>query len=193
MSINIGQPISHRLDHLLSGVRAEIALKVYGEDIDTLRTLAEQFREKLGGIGGIVDLQVEKQVRIPQLRVAVNFDRIALYSITPSAITEALEGLSNGRVVSQILQGNKRFDVVVRLKDADRSTEGLSNLLVATPAGHIPLRLVATVTETDGSWRDRGKRRHLGLSSFRGCRLPHPPHIVNLCGVTAFAGRLSCA
>ena len=173
MSVNIGQPISHRLDHLLSGVRAEIALKIYGDDIDTLRTLAEQFQEKLASIGGLVDLQVEKQVRIPQLRVAVNFERIALYGITPSAIIEALEGLSNGRVVSQILQGNKRFDVVMRLKDADRSTEGLSGLLIATPSGHIPLRLVATVTEDDGPnqiLRENAQRRIvvLGNSDGRG-------------------------
>jgi heavy-metal exporter, HME family len=173
MATNVGQPISHRLDHLLSGVRAEIALKVYGDDIDTLRTLAEQFREKLAGIGGLVDLQVEKQVRIPQLRVAVNFERIALYSITPSAITEALEGLSNGRVVSQILQGNKRFDVVVRLRDSDRSTEGLTRLLIATPAGHIPLGLVAKVTEEDGPnqiLRENAQRRIVVLGNSDGKR-----------------------
>ncbi|MGX9105197.1 efflux RND transporter permease subunit, partial [Escherichia coli] len=93
------------------------------------------FRDKLSAIPGLVDLQVEKQVRIPQLRVAVNFERIALYGITPSAITEALDGLSNGRVVSQIIQGNKRFDVVMRLADADRSTEGLAKLLIPTPGG----------------------------------------------------------
>ena len=171
MSVNIGQPISHRLDHLLSGVRAEIALKVYGDDIDTLRTLAEQFREKLAGIGGLVDLQVEKQVRIPQLRVAVNFERIALYGISPSSITEALDGLSNGRVVSQILQGNKRFDVVVRLKDADRTSEGLSNLLIATPGGHIPLSLVANVTEEDGPnqiLRENAQRRIVVLGNSDG-------------------------
>jgi heavy-metal exporter, HME family len=171
MSINLGQPISHRLDHLLSGVRAEIALKVYGDDLDTLRTLAEQFREQLTGVRGLVDLQVEKQVRIPQLRVAVNFERIALYGITPSAITEALEGLSNGRVVSQILQGNKRFDVVVRLKDADRTTEGLTRLLISTPAGHIPLGLVATVTEEDGPnqiLRENAARRIVVLANSDG-------------------------
>jgi heavy-metal exporter, HME family len=171
MSINLGQPISHRLDHLLSGVRAEIALKVYGDDLDTLRTLAEQFREQLSGVKGLVDLQVEKQVRIPQLRVAVNFERIALYGITPSAITEALEGLSNGRVVSQILQGNKRFDVVVRLKDADRTTEGLTRLLIATPAGHIPLGLVATVTGEDGPnqiLRENAARRIVVLANSDG-------------------------
>jgi heavy-metal exporter, HME family len=171
MSINLGQPISHRLDHMLSGVRAEIALKVYGDDLDTLRTLAEQFREQLSDVKGLVDLQVEKQVRIPQLRVAVNFERIALYGITPSAITEALEGLSNGRVVSQILQGNKRFDVVVRLKDADRTTEGLTRLLIATPAGHIPLGLVATVTEEDGPnqiLRENAARRIVVLANSDG-------------------------
>jgi heavy-metal exporter, HME family len=171
MNINIGQPISHRLDHLLSGVRAEIALKVYGEDIDTLRTLAESFRERLSGIKGLVDLQVEKQVRIPQLRVAVNYERIALYGITPSSVTEALEGLSNGRVVSQILQGNKRFDIVVRLKDADRTTEGLANLLIATPQGHIPLWLVATVTEDDGPnqiQRENAQRRIVVLGNSDG-------------------------
>ncbi|TIS17037.1 MAG: efflux RND transporter permease subunit, partial [Mesorhizobium sp.] len=68
-TLNVGQPISHRLDHMLSGVRAEVALKIYGDDIDTLRSTAEMLREKLSGVQGLVDLQVEKQVRIPQLRV----------------------------------------------------------------------------------------------------------------------------
>jgi HME family heavy-metal exporter len=173
MAVNIGQPISHRLDHLLSGVRAEIALKIYGEDLDALRTLAETLREKLSRIDGLVDLQIEKQVRIPQLRVAVNYERIALYGITPSAVTEALEGLSNGRVVSQILQGNRRFDVVLRLQDADRSTQGLSKLLLPTPNGYIPLGLVATVTEDDGPnqiLRENGQRRIVVLANSNGQR-----------------------
>jgi HME family heavy-metal exporter len=168
MSVNVGQPISHRLDHLLSGVRAEIALKIYGDDLDTLRTLAESFRDKLSRIDGLVDLQIEKQIRIPQLRVAVNYERIALYGITPSAVTEALEGLSNGRVVSQILQGNRRFDVVLRLKDADRSTQGLAKLLIPTPNGYIPLGLVANVTEDDGPnqiQRENGQRRIVVLGN----------------------------
>lgn len=171
MAVNIGQPISHRLDHLLSGVRAEIALKVYGEDLDTLRTLAESFRERLSGIEGLVDLQIEKQVRIPQLRVAVNYERIALYGITPSAVTEALERLSNGQVVSQILQGNRRFDVVLRLKDEDRSTQGLAKLLIPTPNGYIPLGLVATVAEDDGPnqiQRENGQRRIVVLANNNG-------------------------
>lgn len=78
-AINVGQPISHRLDHLLSGIRAEIALKIFGEDPDTLRTVAERFRQQLAGVPGLVDLQVEKQVRIPQLQVRVDPERAALH------------------------------------------------------------------------------------------------------------------
>ena len=115
VSVNIGQPIAHRLDHMLSGVRAQIALKIYGEDLDTLRRLAETLRERLAGIAGLVDLQVEKQVRIPQVRVDVDYERAALYGLTPAAVTQALEALSNGRSVSQIVEGNRRFDVVMRL------------------------------------------------------------------------------
>lgn len=161
-TLNVGQPISHRLDHMLSGVRAEVALKIYGDDIDTLRSTAEMLREKLSGIQGLVDLQVEKQVRIPQLRVDVDHERAALYGLTPASITEALESMSNGRTVSQIVEGNRRFDVVMRLSDVDRSTAGLADLLIFTPAGTVPLRMVADVVETDGPnqiLRENGQRR----------------------------------
>ncbi len=161
-TLNIGQPISHRLDHMLSGVRAEIALKIYGEDTDTLRTLAEGIRERLSGVEGLVDLQVEKQVRIPQLRIDVDYERAALYGLTPATVTQALETMSNGRTVSQIVEGNRRFDVVMRLSDQDRSTTGLGDLLIATPTGHVPLRMVASVEETDGPnqiLRENGQRR----------------------------------
>jgi HME family heavy-metal exporter len=162
VSINIGQPIGHRLDHMLSGVRAQIALKVYGEDLDTIRTLSETLRERLSAVPGLVDLQVEKQVRIPQLRIDVDYERAALYGLTPASVTQALEALSNGRTVSQIVEGNRRFDVVMRLSDQDRSTTGLEDLLIATPTGHVPLRMIARVEETDGPnqiQRENGQRR----------------------------------
>ncbi|MDX2264763.1 MAG: efflux RND transporter permease subunit [Hyphomicrobiales bacterium] len=162
VAVNVGQPISHRLDHLLSGIRAEIALKIFGEDADTLRALAERMRQQLAAVPGLVDLQVEKQVRIPQLQVRVDYERAALHGIAPSAITETLETLSNGRKVSEVIDGVKRFDVVMRLAETDRSTEGLSGLLVSTPAGAIPLSLIADVEETDGPnqiQRENGQRR----------------------------------
>ena len=124
-AVNVGQPISHRLDHMLSGVRAQIALKIFGDDLDTLRSLAEQLQSRMAGIKGLVDLQVERQVRIPQVQVAVDYQKAGLYGVTPSHVTEALETLLNGRVVSQIIDGNRRYDVVLRVADADRTTEGL--------------------------------------------------------------------
>jgi HME family heavy-metal exporter len=160
--LNVGQPISHRLDHMLSGIRAEIAVKIYGDDLDTLRSLAEGLRDRLARIPGMADLQVEKQVRIPQLRVDVDHERAALYGLTPAAVTDALATLSNGRTVSQIVEGNRRFDVVIRLGDEDRSTTGLGDLLIASPAGRIPLRRVAEVAETDGPnqiMRENAQRR----------------------------------
>ncbi|MCC6889696.1 MAG: efflux RND transporter permease subunit [Hyphomicrobiales bacterium] len=162
VSINIGQPIAHRLDHMLSGVRAQIALKIYGEDLDTLRRLAETLRERLAPVPGLVDLQVEKQVLIPQVRVRLDYERAALYGTTPAAVGQALEAMSNGRRVSQIVDGNRRFDVVMRLADQDRSTTGLGELLIATPSGHVPLRLLAEVEEGDGPnqiLRENAQRR----------------------------------
>jgi CzcA family heavy metal efflux pump len=150
VSVAIGQPISHRLDHLQSGVRAQVVLKIFGEDLETLRRLAETARERLARVPGLVDLQIEKQVMIPQLRIQVDYERAALYGLTPAGVTQALETLANGRRVSQIVDGNRRFDVVMRLSDQDRSMTGLRDLLIATPAGHVPLGLFAEVTETDG-------------------------------------------
>lgn len=170
-SINVGQPISHRLDHLLSGVRAEIALKIYGDDLDTLRSLAETLREKLTSVPGLADLQVEKQVLIPEVRISVDHEKAALYGLTASAVTEAIEGLSSGRVVSQVIDGAKRFDVVVRLSDSERSTAGLGDLLITTPSGMIPLRLVANVQETEGPnqiQRENGRRRIAVLANTDG-------------------------
>ena len=173
-TLNVGQPISHRLDHMLSGVRAEVALKIYGEDLDTLRTLAEALRGRLtAGVEGLVDLQVEKQVRIPQLRIDVDHERAALYGLTPASVTQALETMSNGRTVSQIVEGNRRFDVVMRLSDQDRSTTGLGDLLIVTPVGHVPLRMVAQVEETDGPnqiLRENGQRRIAVFGNTNGQR-----------------------
>jgi HME family heavy-metal exporter len=168
-STNIGQPISHRLDHMLSGVRAQIALKIFGEDLDTLRALAEDLRQRLAKIPGIVDLQVERQVRIPQLEITVNYKKAALYGLQPAQLTEQLERLSNGRLVSRLVEGSRRYDLVVRLPDRTRTTQGLADLLIETPSGWIPLRQVAEVKETDGPnqiLRENTKRRIVVLAKL---------------------------
>ena len=162
VAINIEQPIGHRLEHMRSGVRAEIVLKIYGDDLDNLRRLAETARSRLDAVSGLVDLQIEKQVLIPQVRIHVDPERAALFGVTPAAVNNGLETLSNGRRVSQIIEGNRRFDVVMRLSDQDRSTTGLNDLLIPTPTGHVPLRMLAEVEETDGPnqiQRENGRRR----------------------------------
>jgi heavy-metal exporter, HME family len=171
VSLNVGQPISHRLDHLLSGIRAELAVKISGDDLATLRTLAETLREKLVSVPGLADLQVEKQVLIPEVRIAVDYQKAALYGLTASSITEALEGLSNGRVVSQIVDGARRFDIVLRLADPSRTSTALGNLLIPAPSGMIPLRLVATIEETDGPnqiLRENTRRRIVVMANGDG-------------------------
>ncbi|HJV53961.1 MAG TPA: efflux RND transporter permease subunit, partial [Noviherbaspirillum sp.] len=161
-SVSIGQPISHRLDHLLSGVRAQIALKIYGDDLDTLRGLADDLKGRLQGIKGLTDLQIEKQVLIPQLQVRVDYDRASAYGVNPAMLSGALERLVGGDKVAQVIEGSRRFDVVVRLPDAERLQQGLANQLIETVNGRIPLSQVADVVEADGPnqiARDNSRRR----------------------------------
>lgn len=169
-----GQPIAHRLDHMLSGVRAQIALKIYGDDYDTLRSLAARLEERLASIPGVTDLQTEKQVHIPQIQVRIDYERAKAYGLTPSSLTASLERLSNGRVVSQIVDQSKRFDVVFRLSDDDRRTRGLGQMLIESPTGRIPLSSVAEVVETDGPnqiLREDGRRRIAVLANTDGSDL----------------------
>jgi HME family heavy-metal exporter len=169
--VGIGQPISHRLDHLLSGVRAQIALKIYGDDLDTLRGLAAGLQERLARIPGLVDLQVEKQVLIPQQVVRLDYGRAASYGVTPGSVLDALETLIGGEQVSQIIDGSRRFDVVLRVSEHDRSQHGLASLLIETPRGRVPLSAFAQVEDTQGPnqiSRDNGRRRIVLLANTDG-------------------------
>lgn len=152
VALNIGQPISHRLDHLLSGVQAQIAIKIFGPDLATLRAQAARVQTAVSGIHGVVDLQTERQVLVPQLQVSVNRAQAQLYGIQPGQLTEWLETALAGKVVGQVLDGPFSYDLVVRLPEADRaSPEAIKNLLVDTPRGdHIPLSALADVREAWG-------------------------------------------
>jgi len=147
VTINIGQPISHRLDHLLSGVRAQIAIKIFGNDLTTLRSTAEQLRTTISTVPGAVDVQVENQVMVPQLMVKI--DRIALqrYGLQAGKVAEDIEVFYNGKVVSQILDGQKTFDIVLRTDDSTRKNiDAIKNTQIATPDGSlIPLEQIAKV------------------------------------------------
>lgn len=161
-AVAIGQPISHRLDHLLSGVRAQIALKIYGDDTDTLRGLAEQMRSQLAGIQGLVDLSVEKQVLIPQITVRVDQRKAAQAGLTPGEAIRMLSALSDGSHAAQIVDGARRYELVLRLPDNRRSPQDLAGTMIETPAGRLPVSSIATIEETDGPnmiGRENGRRR----------------------------------
>ncbi|HXG86169.1 MAG TPA: efflux RND transporter permease subunit [Pyrinomonadaceae bacterium] len=164
VSVNVGQPISHRLDHLQSGVRAQIAVKLFGDDLATLRSKAEEIRNTLQTVEGATDVLIEKQVLIPQVRFNVDRVRAAQYGLAPGEISETLETALNGRTVSQAIDGARRYDVVVRFDDASRaSLDALKNVTVDTPQGtQIPVSAVATIENLPGPnqiLRENTKRR----------------------------------
>jgi HME family heavy-metal exporter len=161
-AVSVGQPISHRLDHLLSGVRAQIALKVFGDDLDTLRGLADDLRARLAKIPGITDLAVEKQVLIPQIKIRVDYEQAARYGVAPGALLTSLSQMIEGSRITQIVEGNKRFDLVVRLPESGRGLRALENLLIETPGGHVPLSRLASIEDGDGPnqvSRENARRR----------------------------------
>jgi HME family heavy-metal exporter len=161
-AIEVGQPISHRIDHMLSGVRSQIAIKIFGDDLDVLRGQADTLRERLAGVAGIADLQVEKQVLAPQIKVRVDYAAAAQYGLSGSQVLTTLQALVEGERVTQIMEGSRRFALVVRLPESARSLEGLSQILLETPSGRIPLSKIATIEDADGPnqiSRDNGKRR----------------------------------
>ncbi len=173
-SVAIGQPISHRLDHLLSGVRAQIALKIYGDDIDTLRGLADGLQGRLRAVPGLVDLSVERQVLIPQIKVRIDYRKAAQYGLTAGDVLQALQALAEGTRVTQVIDGPRRFDLVVRLADVDRSPQDLARVMLTSPAGQIPLSSVATVEEGDGPnqiGRENGRRRIVVYANTDGSNM----------------------
>ncbi len=160
--VTIGQPISHRLDHLLSGVRAQIAIKIFGDDLDTLRGLAENLRGQLSTVPGLVDLTVEKQVLIPQITVRLDARKAAQAGLSPGEAVRLLKTLTDGTHGAEIVEGAKRYDLVLRLPDERRGPQDLARTLIDTPAGRLPVSAIATVEETDGPnqiGRENGRRR----------------------------------
>ena len=161
-AVSIGQPISHRIDHMLSGVRSQIAIKLFGDDLDTLRSQAEALRKRLAEIPGLADLEIEKQVLSPQIKVRIDYAAAAQYGVAAPRILETLQALVEGEKVTQIIEGGRRFDLLVRLPEQARSADGLGALMIDTPAGPVPLSLLAQIEVSDGPnqiSRDDGKRR----------------------------------
>jgi CzcA family heavy metal efflux pump len=147
VAANIGGFISHRLDEVLSGVRSAIAVKIFGSDLDQLRTIGQQVQTAMSNINGVVDLQLEPQVPIKQVQIQFDRDAAARYGLAVGDIAETIETALNGRTVSQVLEQQQVFDLVVWLTESARQNlDTIRNLLIDTPTGQkIPLAQVAKI------------------------------------------------
>ncbi len=147
-----GQPIGHRIDHMLSGTRANIAVKIFGDDLSELRGLARQVEELMREIPGVVDLSAEQQVEVPQVRVEFRRDALARYGLHIAETAAALNAAFKGGVVSQVLEGRNTYDLTVRLGDGrDASIAAVGEVLVDTPPGFkVPMKALAHIYEDRG-------------------------------------------
>ena len=169
----VGGFISHRIDEVLSGVRSSIAVKIFGPDLEQLRTLGQQVQTAMSGVNGVVDLQLEPQVPIRQLQIKIDRDAASRYGLTVGNISDTIETALNGRAVSQILDQQQVFDLFVWLTpEARKDLDTVRNLTIDTPSnGKIPLVQVANVDYGTGPNtinRDNVSRRILVAANASG-------------------------
>ena len=151
VNVEIGQPISHRIDAMLSGTRANIAIKLFGTDLDKMFLLGNQIKSEIEGIPGIADLNVEQQIERPQLQIVPNREMMAKYGITPSEFNDMVEVYLAGKVVSQVYEGNKVFDLTLKAADDNRnSIEEIRNISVDAVGGKIPFGQIAQIRSAAG-------------------------------------------
>jgi HME family heavy-metal exporter len=150
--ISAEQPLAHLISHMLSGIKAQIGIKLYGDDLNILRRKANEMKAAIEGVPGVKDLMVEQQVEIPQLQIELDRDRLARYGMNSNYVNEFIETAMNGRTVSEIVVGQRKFDVVVRLDEPFRQDPTqLERLSINLPGGgRVPLNQVADIRRDSG-------------------------------------------
>ena len=151
VNIEIGQPISHRIDAMLSGTRANIAIKLFGTDLNKMFTIGNQIKASIQDVEGVADLNVEQQVERPQLKIEPKREMLAKYGITPPEFAEIVNVMLAGEVVSQVYEGNKSFDLTLKANDDYRATiERIRNLIVDAGGRKIPFSFIAEISSSTG-------------------------------------------
>ena len=150
--VGVEQPLQHLISHMLSGVQAQVAIKLYGDDLPTLRRTAAQMQNAISDVPGVVDLQIETQTDIPQLRIEIDGHRLMQYGLRRDDINEFVETAMHGRVISQVLLGQQTFDLMIRLDEPFREDlEAVKRLSIDLPdGGTTPLSSVAKIYVADG-------------------------------------------
>ena len=150
-NIEIGQPISHRIDAMLSGTRANIAIKLFGTDLNRMYAIGNQIKSVIGGIDGIADLNVEQQIERPQLQIRPKREMLAKYGITLPEFSEFVNVALAGQVVSQVYDDGKTYDLTVKVNDADRnSMDRIRELMIDASGAKVALSQVADIVSTSG-------------------------------------------
>lgn len=171
-NIEIGQPISHRIDAMLSGTESQIAIKIFGDDLNKLYDLGNQIKTSISDIDGIVDVNVEQQIERPQLDIKPRRELLARYGITIAEFTEFIDVALAGKAVSQVYENGLPYDITVRLADEDRnSIEDISNLMIDSNVGKIPLSYVAEIISATGPntiYRENVSRRLIVSANVDG-------------------------
>lgn len=151
VNVEIGQPISHRIDAMLSGTKANIAIKLFGNDLNKLFNLGTQIKQTIQNIDGIADLNVEQQIERPQLQIKPKRDILAKYGITLPQFSEFVNVALSGKVVSQVNEGGKVFDLTVKINDINRENmEAIGNLMLDANGKNVPLHYVAEILPLSG-------------------------------------------
>ena len=151
ISVEIGQPISHRIDAMLSGTKANIAIKLFGDDLNRMFAIGRDIRDRIASVEGIADLTLEPQVERPQLQIVPRRDMLAKYGIPLSEFAEFVETSLSGRVVSQVYDQGRTYDVTLKADDASRaSIESIAAMYIDSPAGKVPLEQVAEIRSAAG-------------------------------------------
>ncbi|NOT36551.1 MAG: efflux RND transporter permease subunit [Saprospiraceae bacterium] len=151
-NISIGQPIGHRIDHMLSGTRANIAIKIFGTDLSKLFSLSNEIKNQISDIPGLVDISVEQQIEVPQIQIKPKRDLLNHYGISIGQFNEFVDVAFSGEKVSDIYEGNKSFNLILRFDDMNRGNiENIRNTLIDAANGQkIPLHYIAEVISTSG-------------------------------------------
>jgi CzcA family heavy metal efflux pump len=151
-NVTIGQPIGHRIDHMLSGTRANIAVKIFGPDLYELRQVGARVRDAMQTVPGVADLQLEQQMDVPQLQIRANRGAMAHYGMTAGQLADAIDVAFNGEVVSQVLEEGRSYDLVVRFPEELRANgDAISGVVFDTPTGQrVPLSELAAISVTRG-------------------------------------------